>query len=55
MVMDYVPETVYKISKHYVKKKEQMPLLLIKLYTYQLLRAVAYLHAKGIAHRDLKP
>ena len=32
-----------------------MPLLLIKLYSYQLIRALAYIHALGICHRDFKP
>ena len=32
-----------------------MPLLLIKLYMYQLLRSLAYIHSIGICHRDIKP
>lgn len=32
-----------------------MPMILIKLYSFQLLRALAYLHHQGIAHRDIKP
>ncbi|KAI9105349.1 protein kinase gsk3 [Phlyctochytrium arcticum] len=34
---------------------ETIPMLSIKLYMYQLFRSLAYLHALGIAHRDIKP
>ncbi len=32
-----------------------MPALLIKLYAYQMMRALAYTHALGTCHRDIKP
>jgi len=32
-----------------------MPMLLVKLYTYQMLRSCAHIHAAGICHRDIKP
>ena len=32
-----------------------MPILLVKIYTYQLIRSLAYIHARGVCHRDIKP
>lgn len=32
-----------------------MPILQVKLYMYQLLRSLAYIHSVGICHRDIKP
>ena len=55
VVMDYMPETVYRVLKHYGKMKQPVPMLLVKLYVYQNFRALAYLHALGICHRDIKP
>ncbi len=55
LIMDFMPETLHKELKSYTKNKQPMPLLLIKLYSYQLIRSLAYIHALGICHRDLKP
>lgn len=54
-MLEYVPETVYRASRHYAKLKQPMPMLQIKLYMYQLLRSLAYIHSVGICHRDIKP
>jgi glycogen synthase kinase 3 beta len=55
LVLEFVPETVYRASRHYAKLKQVMPMLQVKLYMYQLLRSLAYIHSVGICHRDIKP
>lgn len=32
-----------------------VPPILVKLYAFQLMRSIAYIHAMGICHRDIKP
>ncbi|CAD1476281.1 unnamed protein product [Heterotrigona itama] len=55
LVLEYIPETVYKVARHYNKSKQTIPINFIKLYMYQLFRSLAYIHSLGICHRDIKP
>jgi glycogen synthase kinase 3 beta len=55
LVLEFVPETVYRASRYFNKLKTVMPILEVKLYTYQLFRSLAYIHSQGICHRDIKP
>nr|KAG5708732.1 hypothetical protein BaRGS_034949 [Batillaria attramentaria] len=55
LVLEYVPETVYRVARHYSKSKQTIPILYIKLYMYQLFRSLGYIHSQGVCHRDIKP
>ncbi|KAI8803137.1 kinase-like domain-containing protein [Cladochytrium replicatum] len=55
LILEFVPETIYRASRHYAKLKQTMPMICVKLYMYQLFRALAYIHSLGICHRDIKP
>lgn len=55
IVMDYIPGNLYEIIKYYRQSKHKVPNVLIKLYSYQIFRSLAYIHGIGICHRDIKP
>ncbi|XP_013412302.2 glycogen synthase kinase-3 beta isoform X1 [Lingula anatina] len=55
LVLEFVPETVYRVARQYSKHKQTIPILYIKLYMYQLFRSLAYIHSQGVCHRDIKP
>uniref|UniRef100_A0A915A6U7 Glycogen synthase kinase-3 n=1 Tax=Parascaris univalens TaxID=6257 RepID=A0A915A6U7_PARUN len=55
LILEYIPETVYRVARHYSKQRQIIPTLYIKLYMYQLFRALAYIHSLGVCHRDIKP
>lgn len=55
LVMEYVPDTLSKVIRSYTKQGKNMPLVLVKLFSYQMLRSLSYIHSLGICHRDIKP
>eukprot|EP01035_Chromulina_nebulosa_P004282 gene4282-5837_t len=44
LVLEYIPETIYSVAKYFIKRKETMPIFSIKIYMYQLARALAHIH-----------
>lgn len=50
LVLEYVPETVHRVIKHYNKMNQRMPLIYVKLYTYQV-PSLNSLIVTGLLHR----
>ncbi|CAH9096567.1 unnamed protein product [Cuscuta europaea] len=56
LVMEYVSETVYRVSRHYSRMNHHMPTIYVQLYIYQICRGLNYIHnVLGVCHRDIKP
>ena len=55
VVMEYLSDTVHRVLKTSSKTRVPVPLLLAKMYVFQLARGLAFIHSAGICHRDIKP
>lgn len=55
LVMECLPSTLQAEIKFYRQSKYTIPYPHMKAYTFQLARAMLYLHGLGVSHRDIKP
>ena len=55
IIMEYMPQTLSKILIFNLKNKIHLPLIIIKLLSFQLLKSLGYLKSLNIIHRDIKP
>ena len=55
LVMDYLPETIRSVALKHHKRAKRFHTDHIKAYLWQTFKALEYIHARRICHRDIKP
>jgi len=55
LVMDFLPETIRSVALKHHKRAKRFHPDHIKAYLWQTFRALEYIHARRICHRDIKP
>ncbi|KAK4467921.1 hypothetical protein MN116_008529 [Schistosoma mekongi] len=54
LVLECFPESLCELIYRYSQRNLKIPPCTVKIFTYQMLKALAYLHSHQICHRDIK-
>jgi len=54
-IMEYVPQTLSDLISQNRKNHTKFDSMTLKIFSYQMLKCIGYLHSLGICHRDIKP
>ena len=54
-IMEYVPQTLSDLISQNRKNHTKFDDFVLKIFSYQMLKCIGYLHSLGICHRDIKP
>jgi serine/threonine protein kinase len=55
LVLEFLSDTLHRVLKHYNQMHKTMDHYYVKLYLFQLMRGLAFIHGRGIVHCDIKP
>jgi len=55
LVLEFLSDTLHRVLKHYNAQSKSMDHYYVRLYQYQLMRGLGFVHGKGIVHIDIKP
>jgi serine/threonine protein kinase len=53
LIMEYMPMSAHQLISDYRRNHKILPLFYIKLFSYQMLRGLGYLHIQGVVSRYL--
>ena len=54
-IMEYVPQTLSDLISQNRHNHTKFDNIILKIFSYQMLKCIGYLHSLGICHRDIKP
>jgi len=55
LIMEFLSDTLHRVLKHHNQLNTVMEHHWVRVYQYQLMRGLSFIHGRGIVHCDIKP